>query len=93
MTIRGNRFVECASPAILIAPENDRNGGYVHRNIRIENNRFRLSDAGAAVSAKSVGGLQIRGNLFSTPQNTSIDRLIRTEACDGITIEDNRIEN
>ncbi|SUE34351.1 right-handed parallel beta-helix repeat-containing protein [Rikenella microfusus] len=93
VTIRGNRFVECASPAILIAPENDRNGGYVHRNIRIENNRFRLSDAGAAVSAKSVGGLQIRGNLFSTPQNTSIDRLIRTEACDGITIEDNRIEN
>lgn len=93
VAIRGNRFIECASPVIFIAPENDRNEGYVHRNIRIENNCFRLSAADAAVSAKSVEGLRIRGNRFAVPKSTEMERLIRTEACGGLTIENNRIEH
>lgn len=40
ITIQDNNFIECNTPVILIAPENDRNEGYVHRNITIKNNRF-----------------------------------------------------
>lgn len=68
VTIRDNRFVECGSPAILIAPENDRNAGCVHRGICIENNHFRLS-GGKAVSARSVDGLRIQGNTITGPSD------------------------
>ena len=38
LTIRGNRFVECSDPVILIKPETTRPGRPVHTNIRIEDN-------------------------------------------------------
>lgn len=91
VTIRNNHFVECGTPVILIAPENDRDEGYVHRNIRITNNRFQLTGADA-ISAKSVDGLRITDNLFITPKATSIEELVNTKECKDVTIEGNIIQ-
>ncbi len=65
VTIRGNKFVECGSPVIMIAPENDVDGGYVHSNVSIVDNRFVIS-GGKAVYARSVDGLKVAGNRFES---------------------------
>lgn len=91
VTIRNNDFIECGGPVIFIAPENDRNEGYVHRNITIANNRFRLTGTDA-ISAKSVNGLQIMNNLFLTPEVMKIEDLIKTRECKDVTVNGNIIE-
>lgn len=91
VTIQDNNFIECNTPVIFISPENDRNEGYVHRNIRITNNRFQLKGVDA-ISAKSVDGLNITGNLFLTPRSFSMEELIKTRECNNVTIEENIIE-
>lgn len=91
VTIRNNNFIECGGPVILIAPENDRNEGYVHRNIAITNNRFQLTGADA-VSAKSVDGLKITDNLFLTPKAFTLEDLIKTRECKDVTIDGNIIQ-
>lgn len=91
VTIRNNNFIECGGPVILIAPENDRNEGYVHRNIAITNNRFQLTGTDA-VSAKSVDGLKITDNLFLTPQAFTLEDLIKTRECKDVTIDRNIIQ-
>ncbi len=91
VTIRNNNFIECGGPVILIAPENDRNEGYVHRNIAITNNRFQLTGSDA-VSAKSVDGLKITDNLFLTPKAFTLEDLIKTRECKDVTIDGNIIQ-
>lgn len=91
VTIRNNNFIECGGPVIFIAPENDRNEGYVHRNITIANNRFRLTGTDA-ISAKSVDGLKITDNLFLTPEVMKIEHLIKTRECKDVTVNGNIIE-
>ena len=91
MTIRNNHFIECGEPVILIAPENSRNEGCVHRNIKITNNRFLLTGKNA-VSARSVDGLQINGNLFLHPETVKAEELITTQDCQHIQIKDNLVE-
>ena len=91
VTIRNNDFIECGGPVIFIAPENDRNEGYVHRNITIANNRFRLTGTDA-ISAKSVDGLKIKDNLFLTPKASTTEELIKTRECKDVTIEGNIIQ-
>jgi hypothetical protein len=67
VTIRGNKFIQCGNPVIRIMPENHtaKPDEPVHMNIRIHDNFFDLA-AGAAVAAKSVRGLTITGNRFTT---------------------------
>lgn len=91
VTIRNNNFIECGTPVILISPENDQNEGYVHRNIRITNNRFLLL-GGDALFAKSVDGLQVTDNLFITPKPLNMDELIKVQDCSNVVQEDNRTE-
>ena len=91
VTVRGNHFIECAEPVINIAPENDQNAGPVHRNIRIENNRFELIGI-PAISAKSVEGLKITNNLFQERKATTLEQLITTTDCTQVEIENNRQE-
>lgn len=91
VTIRNNYFIECGGPVIFIVPENDRNEGYVHRNITIANNRFRLTGTDA-ISAKSVDGLKITDNLFLTPEVMKIEHLIKTRECKDVTVNGNIIE-
>jgi len=69
VTIRNNLFVNCGynyapnNYAIAIAPENHQwvNGYYVHRNIRIEGNTFKVYDA-PLLTAKSTAGLSFVNN-------------------------------
>lgn len=77
MIIRDNTFNECGynsapgSYPIAIAPENHeiKEGYYVHRNIRIENNKFvLLSDA--LLTAKSTDELYFIHNQIKTPKTT-----------------------
>lgn len=92
VTIRGNKFIECGSPVVSVAPENDQNGGYVHSNIKVKNNNFILK-GGLAVSAKSVDGLEISGNTFITKGSADENKLIRTSECNKVIIKDNKIES
>lgn len=76
VTIRGNRFIECAEPVIHIAAGASTFDGPIHQNIRIENNRFEMKD-GFAVSSDCVKGLIVTGNTFSKGNDPV--RLNRTE--------------
>lgn len=95
VTIRGNRFIDCGTPVICIEPENKIHEGAVHRNIKIENNIFKIKNTGDfAVQAKSVDGLHISNNLFliKNDHTGDIDNLIKTKDCINIETENNRIE-
>lgn len=63
MRIRGNTFVRCGEPAICIDPKVRRDEGPVHRNIRIEGNRFDLS-GNRAVSSRHCADVQVGKNTF-----------------------------
>lgn len=66
LTLRNNLFIECADPVTCLNPQNKNTDPAltVHENIRIEGNRF----VGGGISAKSVRGLTIIDNQFSSAQ-------------------------
>lgn len=88
VVIRGNRFVRCAEPVIHIAPENHsvRPDEPVHENIRILDNVFDVT-GDTAVSAKSVQGLTIASNRFSSQSLP-----VRQNACTAVVIENNTLD-
>lgn len=89
VTVRGNEFVECGGPVIMVAPENDRDEGCVHRNISIRDNVFRLADR-QAVSARSVDGLEVSGNVFICPEPVSgQESLVEVSGCRNVVVENN----
>ena len=92
VTIRRNLFMECGSPVIAVMPKNDRYEGAVHRNVRIEANRFVIRQGGEAVSARATDGLIIRDNYISVAGDGSVspDAFFRTEDCKDVTISGNR---
>nr|WP_302443616.1 right-handed parallel beta-helix repeat-containing protein [Paraprevotella xylaniphila] len=92
VTIRRNLFMECGSPVIAMMPENDRYEGAVHRNVRIEANRFVIRQGSEAVSARATDGLIIRDNYISVAGDGSVspDAFFRTEDCKDVTISGNR---
>lgn len=92
VTIRRNLFMECGSPVIAVMPENDRYEGAVHRNVRIEANRFVIRQGDEAVSARATDGLIIRDNYISVAGDGSVspDAFFRTEDCKDVTISGNR---
>lgn len=92
VTIRRNLFMECGSPVIAVMPENDRYEGAVHRNVRIEANRFVICQGDEAVSARATDGLIIRDNYISVAGDGSVspDAFFRTEDCKDVTISGNR---
>lgn len=70
VTIKDNRFIDCASPVINIAPENIRYDGPVHQGITIEGNAFTYSNPNAnpfLISTKAVDGLTVRRNTCDIP--------------------------
>lgn len=87
VTICRNEFIECGSPVVNIAPENDVYKGPVHRNVTIRENRFRILQ-GQAVYARATDGLTVTDNFF----DTSIDpqELVVTDNCNDVTIGNNR---
>jgi hypothetical protein len=97
VTIRNNVFEECAyntGTIINIAPENHElvEGYYVHRNIRIENNTFKVFDKNI-VSARSTDGLLFLNNtinpsdLFAAGTNNDVFSLT---ACKNVVIKNNK---
>lgn len=87
--IRNNLFLECGSPVICIAPENDKPAGAVHRNVRILSNRFTLNSK-EAVYARWTDHLKIQDNYFVFSDQLNPDEFIRLENCEHIIIENNR---
>lgn len=92
VTIRDNEFIECGSPVVSIAPENDRSAGFVHSNIDVKDNIF-VIDEGLAVSARSVDGLTISGNTFITDESIAEKDLIRISDCARVKVNDNAIKS
>ncbi|WP_146209174.1 right-handed parallel beta-helix repeat-containing protein [Coraliomargarita sinensis] len=88
LTIRGNEFFYCREPVIHINPRNSIENDSVHRNIRIEGNRFWLSDK-VAIEARSTKGLTIAGNRFYADQTLDPKEAIRIEDCADVTIRRN----
>lgn len=87
VAIHNNRFIKCAEPVIRIAPENltARPNEPVHENIKIIGNDFDLL-GGSAIAAKSVKGLTITDNRFSTKTLP-----VQTEVCTEVLIEKNSL--
>lgn len=93
VTIRNNHFIECGSPVINIAPENDHPDGFVHRGIRISGNRFTLNN-NQAVYARWADNMEITDNYFSYPDSTdTLEECIRLENCTNEKIHKNRYVN
>lgn len=84
-----NDFIECGSPVIGIAPENDQPQGAVHRNVRILANRFTLS-AKEAIYARWTDGIEIRDNYFVYREKLEPEAFIRLENCVNIQTGPNR---
>lgn len=95
VAIRNNYFIECGTPVIFIEPENKVHKGAVHKNIKIENNKFKLKNVDdVAVQAKSVDGLTIKNNLFilNDDLENEMEYLIKTKDCIHINTENNKSE-
>lgn len=69
MTIRNNKFIECAEPVICFHPENAKGDekAPLHSGIKISNNTFDLKGQ-SAVSLKSVGNVKLSRNTFLHPK-------------------------
>lgn len=97
VVIRNNVFEDCGynqgadGYTIAIAPENHQSVErfYVHQNIRIYNNVFKLSRP-AIVFAKSVDGLKFEHNsIEQTGSKTNPPAVIFLEACKDVSVDKN----
>ncbi|OOG77348.1 right-handed parallel beta-helix repeat-containing protein [Flavobacterium sp. A45] len=97
VTIRNNTFEECAynsGTIINIAPENHElvEGYYVHRNIRIENNTFKIFDK-PILSARSTDGLFFSNNTINQSDLLSAgsnENSFSLTACNNVVIKNNK---
>lgn len=97
VTIRNNTFEECAynsGTIINIAPENHElvEGYYVHRNIRIENNTFKIFDK-PILSARSTDGLFFSNNTINQSNLLpagSDENSFSLTACNNVVIKNNK---
>jgi len=100
VTIRNNTFEECGynsgSGAINIAPENHELviGNVVHRNIRIVDNTFNVSE-GEVLNARSVDRLEFTRNKIIHSDLSKAERrqdAITLTACKKVSVEKNRFD-
>jgi hypothetical protein len=100
VTIRNNRFEGCGynsgSGAINISPENHEllEGYFVHKNIRIENNSFKVYDM-PLLMARSVEGLVFTNNTIVRTNPVPADTTkasFQLTACKKVVIERNVME-
>ena len=103
VTIRGNLFDNClygiwGRAVIDICPEIEpqhRAGPRYHRDIRIENNRFRAFD-GRLLRAESVRGLTVKNNKIELSDDYPVQPLLppksepfEADDCSGVVIKNN----
>ena len=100
VTIRNNTFDECGynsgSGAISIAPENHEllEGKFVHKNIRIESNKFIVLDM-LLLTARSVDGLLFANNTIVHTNRLPADTTkasFQLTACKNVDIMGNMME-
>jgi hypothetical protein len=84
LTIRSNRFIQCANPVVHLNPQthSSRPEDWVHENVRIVGNYF----DGGGISARNVKGLTIAGNRF-----TATALPVQTNACTEVVVESNSL--
>jgi len=89
VTIRNNKFIDCGAPIINIHPENSEtvDGKFVHKNIKILNNIFKIKQE-KVVSAKSTSGISFLNNKIETIGEFKTKDLVSFKSCDNILIED-----
>ncbi len=101
VTIRGNRFLQCGFTqgekgyVISIQPEthNFPKNGYIHSNIRIEDNVFECLGS-PVLFARSVRNLQFNNNKVDYKPLSKPDEMpvahFKLEHCSGVKVENNR---
>jgi len=89
MTIRKNKFINCAEPVININPSNTVANDSVHQNIRIEDNDFVLRGK-SMVRAKGTKALSVTGNTIYSEQEVNDGLAIRTSDCSDVKVVKNR---
>ncbi len=93
VTIRNNKFIECASPVIYIHPENKEiiKDSPVHKNIEIVSNLFKLPK-NLLLSAKSTGGIRFFNNVIEVNKHCVLDDLLHFKACIDVEVKGNKIK-
>ena len=89
MTIRSNKFINCAEPVIKITPRNTAANDSVHQNIRVQDNEFILRGK-SILFAKSTKGLTITGNKIYSQHELNDESAIKTSDCSDVKISNNR---
>ncbi len=89
LKIDNNTFLKCGEPVINIHPENKQPGA-VHKNIKILNNTFYLSDR-IALSAKSTNHISFTENKIHINNNYGIDSCTSFSDCAGISAENDKV--
>lgn len=96
LTIRGNTFVECTPPNIMIAPEIKRVEDPVHTGIKIEDNTFYIYSENI-ININGADDVTVKNNIFYTPfhSNSYINTsdLIRYTDSNNVKVKDNRLES
>ncbi|OZB94404.1 right-handed parallel beta-helix repeat-containing protein [Paenibacillus sp. XY044] len=100
LCITNNQFIDCGGeehPVIRIAPENEQSNSDVpvHRNIRIEDNRFRAAHA-MLLSVRSTEGLAFCRNEITLegkdhPKEAPYPGFYMMECCSGVEMGANSI--
>lgn len=88
MTIRNNKFINCAEPVILIEPGNSVSNKAVYQDILIEGNDFFLRNS-LIVKAKSTSSLQITGNNVYSEKVLNDQLSIIAEDCRDVVTGNN----
>ncbi len=89
MTIRNNKFVNCAEPVIHIEPRNEKENDGVHQNIHIENNEFMLRNE-LVLKAKSAKNLTISGNTIVSEKKLNNQIVVETIDCTNVKLTENK---
>ena len=84
LTIRSNRFVQCANPVVHLNPQthSSKPDEWVHANVRIEGNVFE----GGGIAAHHVCGLAVAGNRF-----TASPLPLSVSACTDVQVTNNMV--
>ncbi len=91
VTIRDNLFVECGSPVIALKPEVGHYKGAVHRNVKIQSNRFVIG-SGEVVESRATDDILIEDNYIR--ELGSCDNVepyfLVDESCKNVVMRNNR---
>lgn len=86
VTIRGNKFIQCSSPAILIWPECGESSQPVHSGIAIHDNDIDITGE-CAIKARNVNRLSIKDNQI-TSGNSVTENIFQLDNCHGTIVAD-----